>query len=155
MGEKHDNLALGIDLGGTKILTTVADTQGKMLSRDHSITPVKEGQEAVIKSILESITKSLDQAQIAAAEVRHKAGGLAQRRVVDDQKEHTDGDGRQQSLRRPHDRHQVPFHQQEDLVEEGLPAATSVRCQRCLTHLGSHFSYTSPTNRITVQDANA
>ena len=67
MGEKEDNLALGIDLGGTKILTAVTNTQGEMLSRDHSITPAKEGQQAVVKSILESVGRALDQANIAAS----------------------------------------------------------------------------------------
>jgi glucokinase len=69
MGEKHDSLALGIDLGGTKILTAVANMQGKMLSRDHSITPAKEGQQAVVRSILESVGRALDQAHLAAADL--------------------------------------------------------------------------------------
>ncbi|MFC2047860.1 ROK family protein [Chloroflexota bacterium] len=69
MGRNHDNLVLGIDLGGTKILTAVANTQGEMLSRDHSITPAKEGKEAVVKSILESVGRALDQAHIAAADL--------------------------------------------------------------------------------------
>jgi len=64
MDEKRDTLALGIDLGGTKILTAVASAEGKMLSRDHSITPAKEGQEAVVKSILESVGRALDQVNI-------------------------------------------------------------------------------------------
>jgi glucokinase len=65
MGENHDTLSLGIDLGGTKILTVVADKQGRMLSRDHSITPAKEGEQAVVKSILESVGRALDQAHIS------------------------------------------------------------------------------------------
>jgi len=69
MGENHDTLILGIDLGGTKILTAVVNAQGKMLSRDHSITPAKEGQEAVVKSILESTSRALGQAHIAAADL--------------------------------------------------------------------------------------
>ena len=69
MSVKHHNLVLGIDLGGTKILTAVADTQGKILSRDHSITPAKEGQQAVVKSIMESVGRALDQAHIAAADL--------------------------------------------------------------------------------------
>ena len=69
MGEKHDNLVLGIDLGGTKILTAVANTQGKMLSRDHSVTPAREGQQAVVTSILESVGRTLDQAHVAAADL--------------------------------------------------------------------------------------
>ena len=69
MSAKHDDLVLGIDLGGTKILTAVVDTQGKILSRDHSITPAKEGQDVVVKSILESVGRVLDQAHIAAADL--------------------------------------------------------------------------------------
>jgi len=66
---KHDNLVLGIDLGGTKILTAVTNAQGKILSRDHSITPAKEGQQAVVGSILESVGRALDQAHIVAADL--------------------------------------------------------------------------------------
>ena len=65
MCENADDLILGIDLGGTKILTAVANSQGKILSRDHSITPAKKGYEAVIQSILESAHRALEQANIA------------------------------------------------------------------------------------------
>jgi predicted NBD/HSP70 family sugar kinase len=37
-------LVLGIDLGGTKILSALSDSEGKMLSRDHSITPAVKGR---------------------------------------------------------------------------------------------------------------
>ena len=67
MFENADDLILGIDLGGTKILTAVANSQGKMLSRDHSITPAKKGHEAVIQSILESVYRALDQADVAVS----------------------------------------------------------------------------------------
>lgn len=69
MGENRDTLILGIDLGGTKILTAVANTQGQMLSRDHGSTLAKEGQPTVVKSILESVGRALDQAHIAAADL--------------------------------------------------------------------------------------
>ena len=65
MCENADDLILGIDLGGTKILTAVANSQGKILSRDHSITPAKKGHDAVIQSILESAHRALEQANIA------------------------------------------------------------------------------------------
>ncbi len=65
MCENADDLILGVDLGGTKILTAVANSQGKMLSRDHSITPAKKGHEAVIQSILDSAHRVLAQANIA------------------------------------------------------------------------------------------
>ena len=65
MPEDLTTLILGIDLGGTKILTAVTDSQGKMLSRDHSITPAQKGHEAVIQSILESAYRALEQADVA------------------------------------------------------------------------------------------
>lgn len=69
MPRNPDPLSLGIDLGGTKILTAVATAQGKMLSRDHSVTPATKGQEAVVQSILESIGRALEQAGIAASQL--------------------------------------------------------------------------------------
>ena len=38
MRENIDDLILGVDLGGTKILTVVTNPQGEILSRDHSVT---------------------------------------------------------------------------------------------------------------------
>ena len=67
MCENADDLILGVDLGGTKILTAVTNYQGKMLSRDHSITPAQKGHEAVIQSILESAYRALEQADVAVS----------------------------------------------------------------------------------------
>jgi glucokinase len=64
-----DHLILGIDLGGTKILTAVVTSQGKMLSRDHSITPAAKGQDAVIQSILDSVSRALSQAKIVDSDL--------------------------------------------------------------------------------------
>ncbi len=69
MPEDLTPLILGVDLGGTKILTAVTDSQGKMLSRDHSITPAQKGHEAVIQSILESAHRALEQANVAISEL--------------------------------------------------------------------------------------
>ncbi|MFC1976665.1 ROK family protein [Chloroflexota bacterium] len=69
MAKNRQTLILGIDLGGTKILTAVVNNKGEMLARDHSITPAKEGQEAVVKSILESVGRALDQAHMSAADL--------------------------------------------------------------------------------------
>jgi glucokinase len=52
-------LSLGIDLGGTKILTAVINPQGEMLSRDHGVTPAAKGPEGVIQAILESSERAL------------------------------------------------------------------------------------------------
>ncbi len=64
MSGNADDLILGIDLGGTKILTAVTNPQGKILSRDHSITPALKGHKAVIHSILESAYRALGQADV-------------------------------------------------------------------------------------------
>ena len=50
MSDKPATKILGIDLGGTKILTAIVDNEGQIISRDHSITPAKEGHDAVIRS---------------------------------------------------------------------------------------------------------
>jgi len=69
LGRDADDLILSIDLGGTKILTAVTNSQGEMLSRDHSITPALKGHEAVIHSILESAHRALKQADVAIEEI--------------------------------------------------------------------------------------
>jgi len=69
MPEDLTTLILGVDLGGTKILTAVINSQGKMLSRDHSITPAQKGYKAVIQSILESAHRALEQANVAISEL--------------------------------------------------------------------------------------
>ena len=67
MSRNPDQPALGIDLGGTKILTAVVNARGEMLSRDHSVTPASHGPEAVIKAILDSTNRALKQAGISAS----------------------------------------------------------------------------------------
>jgi len=67
MRASPEALILGIDLGGTKILTAVTDAQGRMLSYDRRVTPAAKGRGAVIKSLLKSGRRALDQADIAAS----------------------------------------------------------------------------------------
>jgi glucokinase len=69
MGKDREALALGIDLGGTKILTAVIGAQGKIVSRDQSVTPAEKGQDAVIHSILESVNRALHQAGIDSSDL--------------------------------------------------------------------------------------
>jgi glucokinase len=69
MAAGKDELALGIDLGGTKILTSVVDAAGRMLSRDHSVTPATRGQKAVIEAVIESARHSLEEAAIPPSEL--------------------------------------------------------------------------------------
>lgn len=69
MDVKNDSVALGIDLGGTKILTAIGDRQGNLLSRDHSVTPAEKGPGAVLQAIDESVNRSLDQAALRIDQV--------------------------------------------------------------------------------------
>ena len=64
----NNPVVLSVDLGGSKILTAVVNSKGDILSRDHSITPA-EGPEAVIRAILKSTQRALNQAGITAAEL--------------------------------------------------------------------------------------
>jgi glucokinase len=67
--EQNDSLVLGIDLGGTKILSAVINPQGDLLSRDHSVTPAAEGEEAVLQAIVESARRALDEAKLDLADL--------------------------------------------------------------------------------------
>lgn len=69
MREDSEVFALGVDLGGSKILTAVTDSQGNMRSRDYRVTPAGKGLEAVIQEILLSAGRTSDQAGIAIAEL--------------------------------------------------------------------------------------
>jgi glucokinase len=69
MVARSDSLVLGIDLGGTKILTAVANPRGELLSRDHSVTPAAQGREAVMEAIAESVRSALDQAGLRMADL--------------------------------------------------------------------------------------
>lgn len=69
MPENLELLTLGIDLGGSKILTAVVDSRGEMLSSDESMTPATKGREAVIQSILDSVHSALKQAGVAISEI--------------------------------------------------------------------------------------
>jgi glucokinase len=67
MPEHSPALLLGVDLGGTKILAAVIDAQGRILSRDHTVTPAWQGHEAVVQSIAESAQRALDQAGVTVS----------------------------------------------------------------------------------------
>jgi len=69
MNQNPDAKALGIDLGGTKILSAVINSRGEILARDYSITPVGQECDAVIAAIAESVKNTLDQACISISEL--------------------------------------------------------------------------------------
>jgi glucokinase len=62
-------LILGIDLGGTKIVSAVVDDRGAVLSRDQSLTPAAQGPGAVIEMLVSSGRRALERAGISAADV--------------------------------------------------------------------------------------
>ena len=63
----NNPLAIGVDLGGSKILTAMVNIKGEILSSDHRTTPAAEGPEAVIQAMLGSIKQTVDRAGINAA----------------------------------------------------------------------------------------
>ncbi|UCB42268.1 MAG: ROK family protein [Dehalococcoidales bacterium] len=75
MSEHRETRVIGIDLGGTNVRTAVVNAQGEMLARDQGITPAKEGSDAIVKAILESVGRVLTQAHMDASDLG--AVGLA------------------------------------------------------------------------------
>ncbi len=67
MSRNPDAKVLGIDLGGSKILTALVDAQGKILACDIAPTPAREGLDAVIRSMLESVNRVLNQSGTPAS----------------------------------------------------------------------------------------
>lgn len=67
--EPHDDLILGIDLGGSKILAAVVDTQGRVVSGHENVTPADKGREAVIQRIVDSARGALEQARVAMSKI--------------------------------------------------------------------------------------
>ena len=51
MARKKHTYTIGIDLGGTKILTAVVDEQGKVVAAVKELTQAQEGAKAVIERI--------------------------------------------------------------------------------------------------------
>jgi glucokinase len=64
-----ETLALGVDLGSSKILTAVVDAQGEILSRDEVATLVTREREALIQCVLDSAHRALNQANIDISEI--------------------------------------------------------------------------------------
>jgi glucokinase len=69
MAGDSELLSLGIDLGGSKILTAVVDPQGRILSSDESVTPATEGRDLVIQAIVDSAHGALEQASVSISEI--------------------------------------------------------------------------------------
>jgi len=63
------DMIIGVDLGGTKILTAVTDRQGSLISTAQVDTQAKLGPEKVIQNIIRSITLALKQGKIPMSRV--------------------------------------------------------------------------------------
>jgi glucokinase len=59
MKEDDQRFVLGIDLGGTKILSAVIDAEGRILSRDQTVTPAAQGLERVLEAMKASGDRAL------------------------------------------------------------------------------------------------
>jgi len=65
-----EGYVVGVDLGGTKILTALADLQGRVLSKSRQLTKAKEGPEAIINQIVASIEEVTGKANIDNSKIR-------------------------------------------------------------------------------------
>ncbi len=77
MQEDRDDLILGIDLGGSKILAAVVDSQGRVVSSHEIVTPAAKDGEAVIQSIVDSARAALEQSSIAMSGISAVGIGAA------------------------------------------------------------------------------
>lgn len=65
-----DNLVIGFDLGGTKMLATVMDASYRILGRDRTRTRASEGPEAVFGRIVETVRGAIADAGVKIGRVR-------------------------------------------------------------------------------------
>ena len=64
------NYVIGVDLGGTKISTAISTLDGKIVSQTVIPTNAIEGEEPVLRRILQTIEEVLDLAQVTPEEVQ-------------------------------------------------------------------------------------
>lgn len=62
-------IAVGVDLGGTKIYTVVATAEGRVLGEDRCPTLAAEGPDAVIARLVASVRRALEQAGISTGQI--------------------------------------------------------------------------------------
>jgi glucokinase len=63
------NMIIGVDLGGTKILTSLADSEGRIISTVRIDTQAKLGPEKVIANIIKSISLAAKQARVPLSRI--------------------------------------------------------------------------------------
>lgn len=81
MSRKEKTPYIGIDLGGTKVLVAVVSHKGKIIARAKNATPAKEGPEAVIAQVIETVEQAAKKADIPLSQVG--AIGIGTPGVVD------------------------------------------------------------------------
>jgi glucokinase len=69
LSKDHDDLILGIDLGGSKILAALVDPQGRIVAGHEIVTPATKGREVVIQCIVDSAHAVLEQAHVTMSEI--------------------------------------------------------------------------------------
>jgi glucokinase len=62
-------LVVGIDLGGTKILSGVVDAENRILGRSKRSTPAKEGGEAILSAIVGCVDDALAEANVERTDI--------------------------------------------------------------------------------------
>jgi glucokinase len=60
---------LGIDIGGSKILTAVTNPSGEIISSDYTITPAQEDVGKIIDELIASIHRSVDGAKLKMEDI--------------------------------------------------------------------------------------
>ena len=78
MSDQQRDLWIGFDLGGTKMLACVFDSEFKQLGRARKKTKGREGMQAGLKRINNTIEEALEDAKVSADRV----GGLGLAPVV-------------------------------------------------------------------------
>ena len=67
---QREPLVLGIDIGGTKILSAVVDAENAVLGRGKRPTPFKSGHALLTQELLASVTEALAEAEVPAAALK-------------------------------------------------------------------------------------
>jgi glucokinase len=68
-GQGSEPPVVGVDLGGTKILVGVVDSEHRIQGRAKRATPAKDGAEAILKTVVDCIDEALAEAQVSRTEV--------------------------------------------------------------------------------------
>lgn len=70
MPAETENLYIGIDLGGTKILTGLITEAGELVAQDYRKTKAKRGQDAVVGRLIDSVHHLMQASGIQPGDVR-------------------------------------------------------------------------------------